>query len=164
MPFGSAETQPDRKSTLLNSSHSSISYAVFCLKKKTGTAPVQRARHREHAVRRDCSRWALCGRTESYVVGNAAPCYARIAKGQAATPTGRRFARGLRDGGQPGQGHVSLRTAHAGCPPRRTFYASWAREYHCGAFPGRARPHRGVMRLLYVQELQRRLCSPSRTH
>src|SRR5689334_23946518 len=27
--------QPDRKSTRLNSSHSSISYAVFCLKKKT---------------------------------------------------------------------------------------------------------------------------------
>src|SRR5438309_8619222 len=26
---------PDRKSTRLNSSHSSISYAVFCLKKKT---------------------------------------------------------------------------------------------------------------------------------
>src|SRR5689334_23456032 len=31
---------PDRKSTRLNSSHSSISYAVFCLKKKkTNTAP-----------------------------------------------------------------------------------------------------------------------------
>src|SRR5689334_24561091 len=29
----------DRKSTRLNSSHSSISYAVFCLKKKTGIAP-----------------------------------------------------------------------------------------------------------------------------
>src|SRR5438309_7085731 len=28
------EQQPDRKSTRLNSSHSSISYAVFCLKKK----------------------------------------------------------------------------------------------------------------------------------
>src|SRR5689334_23842364 len=27
-------THPDRKSTRLNSSHSSISYAVFCLKKK----------------------------------------------------------------------------------------------------------------------------------
>src|SRR6516164_764946 len=31
---GSAETSGDRKSTRLNSSHSSISYAVFCLKKK----------------------------------------------------------------------------------------------------------------------------------
>src|SRR2546427_3810909 len=29
----------DRKSTRLNSSHSQISYAVFCLKKKTRTAP-----------------------------------------------------------------------------------------------------------------------------
>src|SRR3712207_8412914 len=27
----------DRKSTRLNSSHANISYAVFCLKKKTGT-------------------------------------------------------------------------------------------------------------------------------
>src|SRR5689334_24539402 len=30
---------PDRKSTRLNSSHSSISYAVFCLKKKKTTLP-----------------------------------------------------------------------------------------------------------------------------
>src|SRR5690242_20863803 len=30
----SALTSPDRKSTRLNSSHMSISYAVFCLKKK----------------------------------------------------------------------------------------------------------------------------------
>src|SRR2546427_9137202 len=29
-----APQQPDRKSTRLNSSHSQISYAVFCLKKK----------------------------------------------------------------------------------------------------------------------------------
>src|SRR5947207_9207041 len=29
--------QEDRKSTRLNSSHTVISYAVFCLKKKTGT-------------------------------------------------------------------------------------------------------------------------------
>src|SRR2546430_2978894 len=34
-------TDTDRKSTRLNSSHSQISYAVFCLKKKTGSkAPV----------------------------------------------------------------------------------------------------------------------------
>src|SRR5438309_4348724 len=31
---GSDEQRADRKSTRLNSSHSSISYAVFCLKKK----------------------------------------------------------------------------------------------------------------------------------
>src|SRR5438876_2855709 len=30
---------PDRKSTRLNSSHPSISYAVFCLKKKKNTTP-----------------------------------------------------------------------------------------------------------------------------
>src|SRR2546430_13628827 len=30
----------DRKSTRLNSSHSQISYAVFCLKKKTGTKEI----------------------------------------------------------------------------------------------------------------------------
>src|SRR2546430_16797602 len=30
----------DRKSTRLNSSHSQISYAVFCLKKKNSTLPV----------------------------------------------------------------------------------------------------------------------------
>src|SRR5690242_21726825 len=31
---GSKPARPDRKSTRLNSSHMSISYAVFCLKKK----------------------------------------------------------------------------------------------------------------------------------
>src|SRR3712207_8266067 len=33
----SAELDEDRKSTRLNSSHANISYAVFCLKKKTKT-------------------------------------------------------------------------------------------------------------------------------
>src|SRR5688572_32669204 len=32
-------TPPDRKSTRLNSSHSQISYAVFCLKKKKNKTP-----------------------------------------------------------------------------------------------------------------------------
>src|SRR6266568_8151194 len=36
-PVGPRRPPPDRKSTRLNSSHSSISYAVFCLKKKKGT-------------------------------------------------------------------------------------------------------------------------------
>src|SRR2546427_9200401 len=31
---GDPQNEPDRKSTRLNSSHSQISYAVFCLKKK----------------------------------------------------------------------------------------------------------------------------------
>src|SRR2546430_11933002 len=34
-PAGASDHHPDRKSTRLNSSHSQISYAVFCLKKKT---------------------------------------------------------------------------------------------------------------------------------
>src|SRR4051794_41613532 len=38
-------TKPDRKSTRLNSSHPSISYAVFCLKKKNHTAGTQSLRH-----------------------------------------------------------------------------------------------------------------------
>src|SRR2546430_11781449 len=33
-PSRCSSTSPDRKSTRLNSSHSQISYAVFCLKKK----------------------------------------------------------------------------------------------------------------------------------
>src|SRR5689334_24080319 len=33
-PRGTTGVEEDRKSTRLNSSHSSISYAVFCLKKK----------------------------------------------------------------------------------------------------------------------------------
>src|SRR5256886_7523280 len=35
VPFFSGAFDEDRKSTRLNSSHSQISYAVFCLKKKT---------------------------------------------------------------------------------------------------------------------------------
>src|SRR5438477_3633991 len=41
-----AGLERDRKSTRLNSSHMSISYAVFCLKKKR-TEHVQRRPHRE---------------------------------------------------------------------------------------------------------------------
>src|SRR2546430_7702662 len=36
---GRRGTVQDRKSTRLNSSHSQISYAVFCLKKKTTSSP-----------------------------------------------------------------------------------------------------------------------------
>src|SRR5438477_6029416 len=35
---------PDRKSTRLNSSHMSISYAVFCLKKKNNRKKIRRRR------------------------------------------------------------------------------------------------------------------------
>src|SRR4051812_49852886 len=34
------QSEPDRKSTRLNSSHMSISYAVFCLKKKKNKKPI----------------------------------------------------------------------------------------------------------------------------
>src|SRR5947209_16650932 len=37
--FASAVSGEDRKSTRLNSSHANISYAVFCLKKKTHRRP-----------------------------------------------------------------------------------------------------------------------------
>src|SRR6516225_11324686 len=37
LPSTSVAVTPDRKSTRLNSSHMSISYAVFCLKKKKKT-------------------------------------------------------------------------------------------------------------------------------
>src|SRR5256886_4808052 len=39
-----ADTKSDRKSTRLNSSHSQISYAVFCLKKKKKTSHPLRTR------------------------------------------------------------------------------------------------------------------------
>src|SRR2546430_11893699 len=38
-PGGTRSAPRDRKSTRLNSSHSQISYAVFCLKKKNVTSP-----------------------------------------------------------------------------------------------------------------------------
>src|SRR5438876_3743636 len=38
---GGCSCSGDRKSTRLNSSHPSISYAVFCLKKKTNSTPQQ---------------------------------------------------------------------------------------------------------------------------
>src|SRR5438128_12167537 len=40
---GPAGQHADRKSTRLNSSHGSISYAVFCLKKKTASMPADAA-------------------------------------------------------------------------------------------------------------------------
>src|SRR5438132_7955204 len=38
VPSAAEPDEPDRKSTRLNSSHTVISYAVFCLKKKTAPA------------------------------------------------------------------------------------------------------------------------------
>src|SRR5256885_10781324 len=53
---GRAERDPtvdqrgDRKSTRLNSSHLVISYAVFCLKKKTSRQPLSRVHFRLYLV------------------------------------------------------------------------------------------------------------------
>src|SRR2546430_9549293 len=44
--LGRHEIRLDRKSTRLNSSHSQISYAVFCLKKKKTASSVCQMRHR----------------------------------------------------------------------------------------------------------------------
>src|SRR5256885_9929730 len=41
-------SKPDRKSTRLNSSHLVISYAVFCLKKKTIRLQLHYRKHCEH--------------------------------------------------------------------------------------------------------------------
>src|SRR2546430_12076965 len=43
-PHHPRRVPPDRKSTRLNSSHSQISYAVFCLKKKTNSLPTRLTR------------------------------------------------------------------------------------------------------------------------
>src|SRR6266481_3967458 len=47
-------TPRDRKSTRLNSSHSSISYAVFCLKKKIHTNSSRRQARRRHGPSQVC--------------------------------------------------------------------------------------------------------------
>src|SRR2546430_3063930 len=46
----SVNTEQDRKSTRLNSSHSQISYAVFCLKKKKKTNRIQ-VQYRHESIR-----------------------------------------------------------------------------------------------------------------
>src|SRR2546427_5240543 len=47
----------DRKSTRLNSSHSQISYAVFCLKKKKKKQ--QRKKRRSESITQTCTRTSL---------------------------------------------------------------------------------------------------------
>src|SRR5438309_3115740 len=66
-PLGSSDrvrrTKPDRKSTRLNSSHSSISYAVFCLKKKKQNIN-QLRNHDRYSRGADLARYVdgwLCG-------------------------------------------------------------------------------------------------------
>src|SRR5690242_21419915 len=50
----------DRKSTRLNSSHMSISYAVFCLKKKKRPASTRKARSEEHTTELQSPRDIVC--------------------------------------------------------------------------------------------------------
>src|SRR5215208_7843714 len=49
----------DRKSTRLNSSHVAISYAVFCLKKKTKNAHISTCRIHKATIRRHFVRWLI---------------------------------------------------------------------------------------------------------
>src|SRR2546430_11252722 len=49
------ESRRDRKSTRLNSSHSQISYAVFCLKKKKKKSPVGTSTHSASTPHRHAS-------------------------------------------------------------------------------------------------------------
>src|SRR5688572_32025402 len=63
---GLEEADEDRKSTRLNSSHSQISYAVFCLKKKTdGMNPLRREFYSDSAGRLKCGIWE-CNRSEEH--------------------------------------------------------------------------------------------------
>src|SRR2546430_13610622 len=52
IPTWSIAEKSDRKSTRLNSSHSQISYAVFCLKKKKNTEPRSHASRTYHRLHR----------------------------------------------------------------------------------------------------------------
>src|SRR2546427_5947975 len=45
-----ATSSSDRKSTRLNSSHSQISYAVFCLKKKKKTKKIKNTTHEHNEI------------------------------------------------------------------------------------------------------------------
>src|SRR5438034_6196616 len=48
--------KPDRKSTRLNSSHTVISYAVFCLKKKKKNIEARIANEQEVSTKAHCSK------------------------------------------------------------------------------------------------------------
>src|SRR5205085_9810528 len=55
--LSSSSPHLDRKSTRLNSSHSQISYAVFCLKKKNKTRTRPGTMHRRTLRGRQCQRY-----------------------------------------------------------------------------------------------------------
>src|SRR3989337_3203510 len=58
-PSPPTPTCPDRKSTRLNSSHGSISYAVFCLKKKNSSFEINSAPRVTHSPQPDAIRRLL---------------------------------------------------------------------------------------------------------
>src|SRR2546430_3458435 len=68
----------DRKSTRLNSSHSQISYAVFCLKQKLTTSGSAFPRCSAEADRRESSTsraWGTLAPAVAEVLGEARPSY-----------------------------------------------------------------------------------------
>src|SRR2546430_2786909 len=74
----------DRKSTRLNSSHSQISYAVFCLKKKTNKYlphlhSIQHTRTHQRPLRHHSAPyvWPPQAATNPHVLQRAAPCALR---------------------------------------------------------------------------------------
>src|SRR5256886_10196195 len=67
----------DRKSTRLNSSHSQISYAVFCLKKKTKHSSAQPS---EGHDRERESRSVMAKRGSPFSVKSCEPCRLRLRK------------------------------------------------------------------------------------
>src|SRR2546430_8828713 len=58
--YPAAQWQTDRKSTRLNSSHSQISYAVFCLKKKNRQTIADSPRRDRMPVTRSCALHDTC--------------------------------------------------------------------------------------------------------
>src|SRR5688572_32651264 len=72
---------PDRKSTRLNSSHSQISYAVICLKKKTHTTVPVRAMLftvkmavRSESLERSIGKLAVAGEQTGFTVEQMIKC------------------------------------------------------------------------------------------
>src|SRR5215468_9815705 len=63
-----ASTRSDRKSTRLNSSHITISYAVFCLKKKKRTEPTHTRNEKKNSPQRRDERLHLLCQLRDHVV------------------------------------------------------------------------------------------------
>src|SRR5688572_31449000 len=69
IPSSAEVSTVDRKSTRLNSSHSQISYAVFCLKKKKKYKRRRECQKRRNNKRNRCSKYIYiknCGSIDSF--------------------------------------------------------------------------------------------------